>query len=266
MLELTDISKVYPPSTHALNHINLKVKKGEFCVLLGPSGAGKSTLMGLVNGLVEPTRGSINFCEERISKHNIKQLQQKVSMIHQQLNLVSRLSVLHNVLSGKLHKTPFWRVMFKLFIEKDQRRACQLLQEVDLKEEQLHRRVSTLSGGQQQRVAIARAFMSKPEIVLADEPVASLDPTVSRSVLASLKLTSRQNNTTVLCSLHQLEFALEFADRIIALRDGKIVIDCLPSEIDQAEIEMIYGNQASKNQHEKLSSVTTDSTLGEVAA
>ncbi len=240
MLQLDSVSKIYPGNTKAVDNISLKIPDGEFCVLLGPSGAGKSTLMGLINGLVLPTSGSVYLDDEEVNSRNQKKVQQRISMIHQQLHLVPRLSMLHNVLSGKLHALPLWRALIKHFSDDDQRRACQLLSEVGLRENQLHRRVSALSGGQQQRVAIARAFMAHPEMVLADEPVASLDPTVSRSVLASLKYTSQQHKTTVVCSLHQVDYALEFADRIIAMRAGAIVFDGSPDQISESALTEIY--------------------------
>lgn len=257
MLQLNSVTKIYPGDTKAVDGISLNIGKGEFCVLLGPSGAGKSTLMGMINGLVTPTSGSIVLDGETVETSNQKRLQQRVSMIHQQLHLVPRLSMLHNVVSGKLHAFPLWRVLLKHFPDSDQRRACQLLSEVGLNESQLHRRVSALSGGQQQRVAIARAFMASPEIVLADEPVASLDPAVSRSVLASLRRTSKQHQTTVVCSLHQVDFGLEFADRIIALRDGKIAFDGSPNQVSESELHKIYGQGSCTNSATVRPSVAT---------
>jgi len=240
MLELKSVSRVFPDGTRAIDNISIDIKRGEFCVLLGPSGAGKSTLMGMVNGLVTPSQGDVILDGEKITLRNIKNLQKRVSMIHQQLNLVPRSSVLHNVISGKLHAIPAWRSMFNLFTESDQRRACKLLHEVNLEEQHIHRRVSALSGGQQQRVAIARAFISSPEIVLADEPVASLDPTISRSVLSSLKHTSRKLNAAVLCSLHQVEFAIEYADRIIALRQGRVVYNGSAKKMTESILRDLY--------------------------
>ncbi len=145
-------------------------------------------------------------------------------MIHQQLYLIPRLSVLHNVLTGILPTANFWTSLVKSFPVKDQQRAFELLSEVGLEEKHLMRRASALSGGQQQRVAIARAFMANPKVVLADEPVASLDPAMSRSVLNSLKHAAQTNGATVLCTLHQIDYALEFADRIVALREGEVFL------------------------------------------
>ncbi len=240
MLEFKSVSRIYPDGTKATDNLDLSINRGEFCVLLGPSGAGKSTLMGMINGLVIPSSGKIRFGDVFINANNLKCCQQRISMIHQQLHLVPRLNVLHNVITGKLFKLSTFHSLLKLFNIPDQRLACKLLEQVGLEEKHLYRRASELSGGQQQRVAIARAFISNPEVVLADEPVASLDPAVSRSVLASLKTASRNHNATVICSLHQIEFAIEFADRILGLRDGKLIFDGCPEELTSDVIRKIY--------------------------
>ncbi|WP_288355736.1 phosphonate ABC transporter ATP-binding protein [uncultured Cycloclasticus sp.] len=247
MLTFKSTSVIYGDGTKAVDNIDLTINKGEFCVLLGPSGAGKSTLMGLLNGLVTPTSGQIALDGVVMNKKTKRQIQQKISMIHQQLHLVPRLKVLHNVLMGKLFAVPTLLSLLKVFKKDDQQRACMLLQEVDLEEKHLYRRASNLSGGQQQRVAIARAFMSEPQVVLADEPVASLDPMVSRQVLTSLKAASRNHNATVLCSLHQVEYALEFADRIIAMKKGQVVFSGRPDELDEQSLKDIYGDEYARD-------------------
>jgi len=263
MLEFKSTSVVFSDGTKAVNNISLTINKGEFCILLGPSGAGKSTLMGMLNGLVTPTSGKVALDGVVMTKQTKRKLQQQISMIHQQLHLVPRLSVLHNVLSGKLFAVPTFNSLLKLFDKKDQRRACMLLQEVDLEEKHLYRRASTLSGGQQQRVAIARAFMAEPKVVLADEPVASLDPTVSRQVLNGLKIASHKHNATVLCSLHQIEYAIEFADRIIAMRQGQVVFNGTPSELDDTALKTIYGDEyrAATAEEERASSIQNKTSL-----
>lgn len=248
MLELNRVSHIYGDGTKAINDVSLTSGKGEFCVLLGASGSGKSTLMSMLNGLIEPTSGEVRLNGENFNKRNTKRLQKQVSMIHQQLHIVPRLSVLHNVISGRLHDIPTWRCLIKNFKEEDQRRAFKLLNEVSLEQKHVFRRASELSGGQQQRVAIARAFMPSPSVVLADEPVASLDPKTSRSVLDILKKTAKHNQTTVVCSLHQLDYAFEFADRIIALSDGKKVYDGSPVDLTDQMIQTIYKNDQSQLQ------------------
>ena len=248
MLEFRNVTHVFGDQTRALHNISLSVPKGQFCVLLGPSGAGKSTLLNTVNGLVRPTSGDIVLDDQKVSRRNVREVQRRVGMIHQQLHLVPRLSVLHNVLSGLLPVTPNWRALLNIFPLSQQRRACRLLEEVDLEERHLYRRAAHLSGGQQQRVAIARAFIMAPDVVLADEPVASLDPAVSQHILRLIKQASSQRNTTVLCSLHQVEFATEFADRIVALRHGAIVYDGPPSELDTEQLEGIYGTDVRRGE------------------
>lgn len=240
MLAFKSVSHVYNDKTLAVDDVSLQVQKGEFCVLLGPSGAGKSTLMNMVNCVVIPSSGKIMIGDIELNNKNRKLIQRRVGMIHQQLHLVPRLSVIHNVLSGILPQINFWKSLFKIFPISEQRRACQLLASVGLEEAHLYKRASELSGGQQQRVAIARAFMSQPEVVLADEPVASLDPVMSRSVLTTLKNAAKEHNATVVCTLHQMEYALEFADRIIALRKGKVFFDGHPKNMDQATQTELY--------------------------
>lgn len=240
MLRFESVSRVYGDGTRAVDNVSLRIRAGEFCVLLGPSGAGKSTLMNMINGVVEPSSGSIWLGDALLNRKNIKAIQRRVGMIHQQLHLVPRLSVLHNVLAGLLPEVGFWRSMIKSFPFDVQRRACELLAEVGLEERHLLRRASDLSGGQQQRVAIARAFVSSPEVVLADEPVASLDPAMSRSVLNSLKKAAQHHGATVICTLHQLEYALEFADRIIALRNGRVFYDGRPADLNEGVQAELY--------------------------
>jgi len=243
ILKFDNISHQFPDGTRAIREVSLSIPKGELCVLLGPSGAGKSTLLNTVNGIVLPTGGRVVLDGIPVEPANLMAVRSRIGMIHQQLHLVPRLSVLHNVLAGLLPVTPTWRAMLKLFPIDQQRKACRLLEEVELEERQIHRRASDMSGGQQQRVAIARAFINDPDLVLADEPVASLDPTVSRHVLDLLRRASRQRNTTVLCSLHQVEFAQEFADRIVAMRHGAVIYDGAPDGLTPEILGAIYDRE-----------------------
>lgn len=240
MLKFESVSRIYDDGTKAVNNVSLHIKSGEFCVLLGPSGAGKSTLMNMVNGVIEPSSGQLKLGNLILNKKNRTTIQRRIGMIHQQLHLIPRLSVLHNVLAGLLPNVGLFRSLIKSFLISDQRRACELLDEVGMEEKHLLRRSSDLSGGQQQRVAIARAFISNPEVVLADEPVASLDPAMSRNVLESLKAAAQHHGATVICTLHQLDYALEFADRIIALRQGEIFFDGHPSKLDERIQSELY--------------------------
>ena len=240
MFVLESVSKQYGPSVKALENVSLAIPKGQFCVLLGSSGAGKSTLMKLFTGMVSPTSGSVSFEQTPVVKRNFKRVREKIGAIHQQFNLVSRISVLDNVLAGALPDVSLLRVLFKWFPLEMKRRACELIAQVGLGEEHLYRHASRLSGGQQQRVAIARAFMLRPKLILADEPVASLDPEIGANILQLLKDCSRVTGATVLCSLHQLEFAKRFADRIIGLSGGVTTFDGTPTELSQDDIDRIY--------------------------
>lgn len=240
MLKYNSVSCTFDDGTKAVDNVSLHIKPGEFCVLLGPSGSGKSTLMNMVNGVVQPTSGTLNLASLDLNAKNLSTIQRYVGMIHQQLYLVPRLSVLHNILAGVLPYIGFWQAMFKSFPDEDQRRAFQLVDQVGLEEKHLKRRAADLSGGQQQRVAIARAFISQPQVVLADEPVASLDPAMSRSVLNSLKSAAKHHGTTVVCALHQVEYAIEFADRIVALRHGKVFFDGHPGELSMVMQSKLY--------------------------
>jgi len=194
----------------------------------------------MTNGLVKPTSGEVILDGTVVSEKSYKILRPRIAMIHQQLDLVQRLSVINNVLSGSLSAISLWRTLAMYFPMSLRRKACYLLDQVGLTENHLYRRVASLSGGQQQRVATARAFILNPKIVLADEPVASLDPITSRSVLKMLKATSERNNATVLCSLHQIEYALEIADRIIGFAKGRLVFDGPPECLTTDTLEEIY--------------------------
>ncbi|MEM9882398.1 MAG: phosphonate ABC transporter ATP-binding protein [Planctomycetota bacterium] len=243
MLELRDIDKVYESRqgrVTAVEGVSLKLEKGEFCVLLGPSGAGKSTVLRVINGMTQASRGEVAFDGEPVVRRNRRSMQNRIGTIHQQFFLVPRLSVLDNVLSGILPKLGFIRSMLKLFASADRKRACELIGRVELSESQLYQKAGRLSGGQQQRVAIARAFIRNPDLVLADEPVASLDPSTSRGILRLLRGAAHETGATVLCSLHQVDLAHEFADRIVAMRQGKLVFDGRPNELDEAMLAHIY--------------------------
>lgn len=244
LLQFDRVSKRFEEGTLAVDEVSFSVPAGQFCVLLGASGAGKSTLLRMVNGLVTPSGGGTIFDGIEVKAATLRQVQPRIGMIHQQFNLVGRLSVLDNVLTGALPRVSTPRAMINLFPRHYARKACNLLEQVGLNETQLYRRTLQLSGGQQ-RVAIARAFLLDPALVLADEPVASLDPNTSRTILALLKQASRRYNATVFCSLHQVELALEYADRIVGMRDGRIVFDGRPGEFTEAEQQALYEIAAS---------------------
>lgn len=245
-IDFRDLSVQFADGTHALRGLHFSVPRGQFCVVLGPSGAGKSTLLRTVNGLVASTGGHIEIAGTGLTPRTLRALRPRMAMIHQQFNLVTRSSVAANVLSGAAPVVSTWRVLLQWYPKRFRDKACELLADVGLESKHLQRRVSTLSGGQQQRVGIARAFMLDPIVILADEPVASLDPRISRETLELLKRESRERQATVLCSLHQIDLAREFADRIVALRQGAVAFDGPPTTFTDTVIDRVYGTDATR--------------------
>lgn len=239
------VSKRFDEGALALDRVSLSMPARQFCVILGPSGSGKSTLLRTVNGMVKPTGGSVTVNGNIINSSTLKKIRPRIGMVHQQFELVPRLSVINNVLSGALPAVATLRSLFGFFPSCLKRKACRLLEQVELGEEHLYRRASQLSGGQQQRVAIARAFILDPVVVLADEPVASLDPATSRSILQLLRDTAEVTGATVLCSLHQVELAREFADRIVGIHQGQICFDGPPDDLNHDQLVKIYGEAVS---------------------
>ena len=242
MLRFDEVSKRFDGGTVALENVSFEVPAGQFCAVLGPSGAGKSTLLRLVNGMHMPSSGRVVVGDTPVTNRTAPHLRRRIGMVHQQFHLVPRLSVIDNVLAGTLPAVSTWRTLLRLWPAALVARAVGLLAQVELAERHLYQRASQLSGGEQQRVAIARAFILEPAVVLADEPVASLDPATSRSVLGLLAETSRRTGTTVLCSLHQIDLAAAYADRIIAIRRGGLAFDGPPAALDAATIEQIYAD------------------------
>jgi phosphonate transport system ATP-binding protein len=245
MLQFKNISKTFPDGTKALKNINLTINEGEFIVIVGMSGAGKSTLIRSINRLVEPTEGELLVDEQDILKMNDAELRRwrtKVGMIFQNYNLVKRSSVLRNVLAGRLGHTGTLRSVLGLFPVSDVEMAKKALERVGLAEK-IFTRSDSLSGGQQQRVSIARALCQEPRLILADEPVASLDPPTSHAVLRDLKRINREDKITTLVNLHYVDMAMEYADRIIGMRLGEIVFDGPCSGVNEQTFEEIYGRK-----------------------
>jgi phosphonate transport system ATP-binding protein len=245
-LRIEHLVKVYPDGTRALNDISFDVTPGEFLVIIGLSGSGKSTLMRCINRLIEPTSGKIYIDDVDItslSQKEMRELRRRIGMIFQQFNLVKRSSVLTNVLSGRLgYVPPAWALLN--YFPKDQvAQGMANLARVGIPEK-ARTRADQLSGGQQQRVGIARALMQEPKMILADEPVASLDPATSHSVLKYIEELNKNDGITVLCSLHFLSLARRYGTRIVALKAGQVVFDGLPKDIDEQWFRNIYGEEA----------------------
>ena len=225
-ITVTDLSKTFE-GRMVLDRISCSIPVGKFVVLLGPSGCGKSTLFRCLTRLVEPDRGTVTIRGSEVTALKLKALRalrREVGFVFQQFNLVKRFSAIDNVLTARLAGTPLWRVLLRRFRYDDRQLALACLDSVGLLD-QAYQRAERLSGGQQQRVAIARAFAQQTELILADEPISSLDPESSENVLQILQQAARERGFTVLCSLHQVELALRYADHIIALRQGNIFFD-----------------------------------------
>ena len=240
-LEINSLVKKFSETT-ALNGITLKISDGEMVGVIGKSGAGKSTLLRLINRLIEPTSGSISYDGIEITslkRKKLKNWRSKCAMIFQQFNLIDRLDVLTNVLSGTLGINFNLLKLFKIYSKKEKLEALTYLHNLDLSSKALQR-VGTLSGGQQQRVAIARAMMQKPMILLADEPISSLDPKNSKIVMDDIKKINKQEGIMAICNLHSLDIAKEYCERLIGLSDGKIVFDGHPSELTKELAEQLY--------------------------
>jgi phosphonate transport system ATP-binding protein len=241
ILSVQDLTKSYGGTIHALRGINVDVREGEYLVILGPSGAGKSTLLRCLNRLVEPTSGKILHNGEEVTgkRVNLRALRQEFGMVFQQFNLVRRLSVLTNVLTGRLGYRSTWRSLFYNFSKQDKKIAIESLARVNM-EHKAFQRADTLSGGEQQRVAIARALAQQPTIILADEPVASLDPKIARQVLTYLRQVAHELGITVICNLHQVEYTREFAERIVGMSRGKVVFEGTADELTDETLHRIY--------------------------
>ena len=248
MLKVENLSKVYPNGTQALKNVSFEVKDGEFLAVIGLSGSGKSTLLRCINRLIDPTSGKIYWNNQDVtaaSTTEIRKIRRQIGMIFQQFNLVKRSSVFTNVLSGRLGYVNPFLSSFHIFSPEDQKRAMNSLEQVGLAEK-AHVRADSLSGGQQQRVGIARALMQEPKLILADEPVASLDPVLAHSILKYLEQLNKSRGITVLCSLHFLDLVHRYATKAIALKDGELVFEGLPKQIDDAQFKSIYGQEAER--------------------
>lgn len=248
IIDIKNLHKVYASGTHALKGVNLEVNEGEFLILLGLSGSGKSTLLRCINKLIDSTSGSISLYDMDVVKSTGKELRKirrQIGMIFQQFNLIKNLSALINVLTGKLGYLSLGKSLNLTMHKKDVQLAESNLERVGLLQFK-DNNTRNLSGGQQQRVAIARALMQNPRLILADEPVASLDPATADSVMKYLGELNKNDKITVICSLHFLSLARKYGTRVVALKDGQIVFDGTPKEIDDKKFKEIYGEDAEE--------------------
>lgn len=260
MLQLEAVSKRYAAGDLALNNINLNLPAGQVMALIGPSGAGKSTLIRCVNRLVEPSEGSIRLLDlelNRLSSGRLREARRRMGMIFQEYALVDRLTVMENVLSGYLGYTGFWRSFWRRYPKPVVVEAFKLLERVGL-EAHIDKRADALSGGQRQRVGIARALLQNPELLLVDEPTASLDPKTSRQIMRLIKELCRERGLAAIINIHDVQLAQLFADRIVGLRAGEIVFDGIPEQLTTDMLTTIYGEEDWNTQPESDSTSEAD--------
>jgi phosphonate transport system ATP-binding protein len=248
MLQVEKLTKVYDDGTVALRDVSFEVPDGQFLAIIGLSGSGKSTLLRCINRLVEPTSGRIIWNGVDVTaatQEDLRLIRRRIGMVFQHFNLVNRSKVITNVLAGRLGYVNPAMAIVNRFPRADVAKAIAQLARVGLSEK-AQARSDELSGGQQQRVGIARAMMQDPQMILADEPVASLDPVLAHSIMQYLELINDEDNVTVLCSLHFLDLVHKYADRAIALNQGELVFDGAPRAIDDARFKDIYGQEAER--------------------
>ena len=243
MIKFEHVDKVYGNGVKALNDVNLEIEQGEFVAVIGLSGAGKSTLIRTVNKMIDINSGKITVNDIDVSSLKGKELRKfrrKIGMVFQSFNLVNRTSVLNNVLSARVPDMSLFRTLFGLFSKEDKIQALESLDKVGILDK-AYIRADQLSGGQQQRVALARTLAQNPEIILADEPVASLDPVMADVVMEDFKRINKEMNITVVINIHHVDLALQYADRVIGIRAGEIVFDGKTKDVDRDKLKFIYG-------------------------
>lgn len=251
MLKIENLTKIYPDGTVALRDVSFTVEDNEFLVIIGLSGSGKSTLLRCINRLVEPTEGRIIWNGQDVTAANqadLRRIRREIGMVFQHFNLVKRSSVTTNVLSGRLGYTPPGWSLINRFRGKDHQLARDVLERLGIPDKATNR-ADELSGGQQQRVGIARALMQRPKMILADEPVASLDPVLAHSILGNLERLNQEDGITIMCSLHFLDLVQRYATRVIGLRDGRVVFEGDANDIKKlsdADFKDIYGEEAER--------------------
>lgn len=246
MIQFDHVSKVYPNGTVGLDDVNLTIQDGEFVAIIGRSGAGKSTLLRSVNRMHRITSGTLTvngINASTLSGKSLRRFRRGIGMVFQSFNLVTRTTVIKNVLSACVPDMPFWRVLLGIFRREDKMKALESLDKVGILDK-AYIRADQLSGGQQQRVALARTLTQDPQIILADEPVAALDPVTARQVMQDFVRINKEMGISILLNIHHVELAIEYADRIIGIRAGRIVYDGPSKQVDQAVLNAIYGDDA----------------------
>ena len=246
MIEFKNVSKRYPNGVTALKNVNLTIEQGEFVGIIGLSGAGKSTLIRTINCMHPISEGELTVNGTNVSQlkgQSLRRFRRKIGMIFQSFNLVTRASVISNVMNAFVPDIPFWRVLIGYYNKEEEIRALTALDRVGILEK-AYTRVDQLSGGQQQRVALARTLAQNPEIILADEPVAALDPVTAKAVMEDFQAINQDDKISILLNIHHVELALEYCDRIIGIRDGEVVYDGPSDQVTPEILDVIYKGQA----------------------
>ena len=247
---MINVNKVYSNGLHALKNVSLEIKQGEFVAIIGLSGAGKSTLLRTINRMHDISEGSLTVNGQEVndlSGKDLRKFRRKVGMVFQSFNLVTRTTVINNVLTSRVPDMPLWKSIIGLYSKEDKVIALEALDKVGILDK-AYVRADQLSGGQQQRVALARTLAQKPEIILADEPVAALDPITAKQVMDDFKKINKELNMSVLINIHHVDLALKYADRVIGIKAGEIVYDGPATKVDSEVLKQIYGRELAADE------------------
>ena len=250
MIKFDNVNKVYSNGLHALKNVSLEIKQGEFVAIIGLSGAGKSTLLRTINRMHDISEGSLTVNGQEVndlSGKDLRKFRRKVGMVFQSFNLVTRTTVINNVLTSRVPDMPLWKSIIALYSKEDKVIALEALDKVGILDK-AYVRADQLSGGQQQRVALARTLAQKPEIILADEPVAALDPITAKQVMDDFKKINKELNMSVLINIHHVDLALKYADRVIGIKAGEIVYDGPATKVDSEVLKQIYGRELAADE------------------
>ena len=250
MIKFDNVNKVYSNGLHALKNVSLEIKQGEFVAIIGLSGAGKSTLLRTINRMHDISEGSLTVNGQEINDlagKDLRKFRRKIGMVFQSFNLVTRTTVVNNVLTSRVPDMPLWKSIIGLYSKEDKVIALEALDKVGILDK-AYVRADQLSGGQQQRVALARTLAQKPEIILADEPVAALDPITAKQVMDDFKKINKELNMSVLINIHHVDLALKYADRVIGIKAGEIVYDGPATKVDSEVLKQIYGRELAADE------------------
>ena len=250
MIKFDKVNKVYPNGLHALKNVSLEINQGEFVAIIGLSGAGKSTLLRTINRMHDISEGSLIVNGQEIKNlkgKDLRTFRRKVGMVFQSFNLVTRTTVINNVLTSRVPDMPLWKSIIGLYSKEEKIIALEALDKVGILDK-AYVRADQLSGGQQQRVALARTLAQKPEIILADEPVAALDPITATQVMDDFKKINKELNMSVLINIHHVDLALKYADRVIGIKAGEIVYDGAAKDVTNEVLKQIYGRELAADE------------------